>query len=62
MLGLVAFVYELESPESRKILHDRGYLQTFLERPFGIEPVFDDPETQRIYGEISREASAAVKA
>lgn len=62
LLGLVAFVYELEYPESRKILRDRGYLQTFLERPFGIEPVFDDPETQRIYGEISREASAAVKA
>ena len=56
LLGLVAFVFELDHTESRRILHDRGYLKTFLERPFGLEPAFTDAETQRLYGEISREA------
>ena len=56
LLGLVAFVFELEHAESRRILHERGYLQAFLERPFGLEPAFTDAETQRLYGEISHEA------
>ena len=56
LLGLVAFVFELEFPESRRFLREAGYLGTFLERPFGLEPAFTDPDTQRTYGEISREA------
>ena len=56
LLGLVAFVFELEHAESRRILHERGYLQAFLERPFGLEPAFTDKETRELYGEISSEA------
>lgn len=55
LLGLVAFVFELEHAESRRILHERGYLKTFLERPFGLEPVFTDSGTRRIYNEICLE-------
>ena len=60
LLGLVAFVFELDYPESRRILRDRGYLQMFLERPFGLKPLFVDDETRRIYSEISLEALDAL--
>lgn len=56
LLGLVAFVFELEHAESRRILCKRGYLQAFLERPFGLEPAFMDGETRHIYNEICLEA------
>lgn len=56
LLGLVAFVFELEHAESRRILHDRNYLQAFLAKPFGLEPAFADARTQQLYREISHEA------
>ena len=56
LLGLVAFVFELEHAESRRILRERGYLAAFLERPFGIEPAFTGKDTRRIYAQIAREA------
>lgn len=61
LLGLVAFVFELEHAESRRILRDRGYLQTFLARPFGLEPAFTHTETCQLYSEISREAVGALE-
>ena len=56
LLGLVAFVFELDHTESRRILAERGYLEAFLERPFGLEPAFADAATRETYREISREA------
>lgn len=56
LLGLVAFVFELEHVESRRILRERGYLDTFLETPFGLNPAFTHAETRDTYNEISREA------
>lgn len=60
LLGLVAFVFELDFPESRRYLKEAGYLETFLERPFGLEPEFTVPETKRLYREIAEEAFAAL--
>ena len=56
LLGLVAFVFELDHPESRRILYNRRYLQAFLEKPFGLEPTFTDAETRHTYHEICLEA------
>ena len=61
LLGLVAFVFELEHVESRRILKERGYLRTFLERPFGLEPAFTVSGMDDLYHSIAEEAIAALE-
>ena len=61
LLGLVAFVFELEHVESRRILKERGYLRTFLEQPFGLEPAFTAPGMDDLYRSIAEEAIAALE-
>lgn len=47
LVDAVCLVFDLEAPSARRALRRRGYLRRFLDKPFGQDPVFSDPLTQR---------------
>lgn len=52
LVGGVCLAFEIESPSALRALARRGHLRRLLDRPFGLKPVFADPETQRRWDAI----------
>lgn len=52
LVGGVCLAFEIESPSALRALARCGYLQRLLDRPFGLAPAFDNPETQRRWDAI----------
>lgn len=52
LVGAICLVFELESPAAREALRRRGYLERLLRSPFGMEPRFASPQTQRYWDAI----------
>lgn len=52
LVGTLCLPFELVFRASREVLARLGYLRRLIERPFGMEPAFEDPDTAAKYREI----------